>query len=301
MTDEPASGPRRGTLHTGGVAGAAARRLALRLMRPHTAHQATVDRDLVDALQAIARDVDALSERALGTEAVALRGLRDVGDRLRSSVEPELTAGDARIDELAGTVDELRGTLERQGLLGLPADAATGFASGPYPTAPSEPWSDDYVAAHAAFVGHEVLMPSFAFAASAQAATWNGLRPVFVDVGEDDWHLDPGELERVLRKRRDRVAAVVALSSFGTPPSGGGSRTKGAACADAGVPLVIDSAAGFGAVGGDGRAIGAQDDAGLWPRLERAAATRDPGRAAILSCAPATRGAAGSRAGSSSA
>jgi dTDP-4-amino-4,6-dideoxygalactose transaminase len=106
----------------------------------------------------------------------------------------------------------------------------------------------------------EALVPSFAFAASAQAAVWNGLRPVFVDVGEDHWHLDPDHLETALAKRGRRVAVVVALSSFGVPPPPAVRERWAAVCADAGVPLLVDSAAGFGARAGDGVAVGAQGD-----------------------------------------
>ena len=107
----------------------------------------------------------------------------------------------------------------------------------------------------------EVLMPSFAFAASAQAAAWNGLRPVFLDVGCDHWHLDPAELSRALERRRGDVALVIALSSFGTPPPVAVREAWQSACAAHGVPLLVDSAAGFGAIAEDGCPIGAQGDA----------------------------------------
>ena len=107
----------------------------------------------------------------------------------------------------------------------------------------------------------EALMPSFAFAASAQAATWNGLRPVFVDVDSEHWHLDPAELERALEQRRGDVAVVIALSSFGTPPPAAVRQAWQSACAAHDVPLLVDSAAGFGAVAEDGCPIGAQGDA----------------------------------------
>jgi dTDP-4-amino-4,6-dideoxygalactose transaminase len=106
-----------------------------------------------------------------------------------------------------------------------------------------------------------VLMPSFAFAASAQAAAWNGLRPVFLDVDPDHWHLDPAGLERALSERGPDVALVLALSSFGTPPPAAVRERWQAACAGAGVPLLVDSAAGFGAVAEDGCPIGGQGDA----------------------------------------
>jgi dTDP-4-amino-4,6-dideoxygalactose transaminase len=107
---------------------------------------------------------------------------------------------------------------------------------------------------------HEVLVPSFAFAASAQAAAWNGLRPVFVDVAPGHWHLDPVALEAELAAREGRVALVLALSSFGTPPPPEVRWHWEAACHDAGVPLLVDSAAGYGAHAADGVPIGGQGD-----------------------------------------
>lgn len=107
----------------------------------------------------------------------------------------------------------------------------------------------------------DVLMPSFAFAAVAQAAAWNGLRPVFVDVDRDHWHLDPAALEHALQRRRGEVAVVIALSSFGTPPPAVVRERWQSACAAHGVALLVDSAAGFGASADDGCPIGGQGDA----------------------------------------
>jgi dTDP-4-amino-4,6-dideoxygalactose transaminase len=106
----------------------------------------------------------------------------------------------------------------------------------------------------------EVLVPSFAFAASAQAAAWNGWTPVFVDVAPHHWHLDPTALEHALAARQGRVAAVVALSSFGVPPPPDVRRRWEELCNRAGVPLLVDSAAGFGARASDDTAIGGQGD-----------------------------------------
>jgi dTDP-4-amino-4,6-dideoxygalactose transaminase len=107
----------------------------------------------------------------------------------------------------------------------------------------------------------EVLVPSFAFAASAQAVVWNRLHPVFVDVGDEHWHLDPQRLEEALARRAGRVALVLALSSFGVPPPVRVRERWEQLCLDAGVPLLVDSAAGFGAHAADGVAVGAQGDA----------------------------------------
>jgi dTDP-4-amino-4,6-dideoxygalactose transaminase len=106
----------------------------------------------------------------------------------------------------------------------------------------------------------EALLPSFTFPATAQAAIWAGLTPRLLDVDPDDWHLDADRLERELRERGDAVALVLAVSSFGTPPPPAQRRRWERACRDAGVPLVVDSAAGFGAVAADGVPIAAQGD-----------------------------------------
>jgi dTDP-4-amino-4,6-dideoxygalactose transaminase len=107
----------------------------------------------------------------------------------------------------------------------------------------------------------EALLPSFAFAATAQAAVWNGLDPVFADVDPHHWHLAHEELERSLDERRGRIAVVIALSSFGTPPPPETRRRWQELCRQANVPLLVDSAAGFGARAADGAPIGAQGDA----------------------------------------
>ena len=64
----------------------------------------------------------------------------------------------------------------------------------------------------------EVLMPSFTFAATINAVLWAGLEPVFVDVEERSWHLDPARLEQALAERAGSAAAVLACSTFGMPP-----------------------------------------------------------------------------------
>jgi dTDP-4-amino-4,6-dideoxygalactose transaminase len=103
-----------------------------------------------------------------------------------------------------------------------------------------------------------VLLPSFTFPATAQAALWFGLRPRFLDIATDHWHLDPLCLEEELASAGTDVGLVIAVSAFGTPPPSAVRRRWQHACDAAGVPLVVDSAAGFGAVADDGTPIGAQ-------------------------------------------
>ena len=105
----------------------------------------------------------------------------------------------------------------------------------------------------------EVVLPSFTFAAAVNAVLWAGLEPVFVDVEEQSWHLCPEALELALE--RDTVAAVLAGSTFGTPPPDIIRARWQSAAANAEVPLLVDSAAGFGAVTGAGARLGGQGTA----------------------------------------
>jgi dTDP-4-amino-4,6-dideoxygalactose transaminase len=103
------------------------------------------------------------------------------------------------------------------------------------------------------------LIPSFTFLATAQAAIWSGLEPRLADIDPGHWHLDPELLERALEQDGE-IAAVLAVSAFGTPPPPATRERWERACRRAGIPLVVDSAAGFGARAADGVPIGAQGD-----------------------------------------
>ena len=107
----------------------------------------------------------------------------------------------------------------------------------------------------------EVLMPSFTFAATVDAVLWAGLQPVFVDVEPHGWHLDPVALEAALRVRSSTVGAVFAASTFGTPPPLAVRRAWERAASEAGVALLVDSAAGFGATDEGGARLARQGDA----------------------------------------
>jgi dTDP-4-amino-4,6-dideoxygalactose transaminase len=104
----------------------------------------------------------------------------------------------------------------------------------------------------------EVIVPSFTYIASVSAILWSGLTPVFADVAADHWHLDPMALDLALREREGRVAAVLACSTFGCAPPVAVTAAWEEACRQAGVPLVVDSAAGFGSRDELGRALGRQ-------------------------------------------
>jgi dTDP-4-amino-4,6-dideoxygalactose transaminase len=104
------------------------------------------------------------------------------------------------------------------------------------------------------------LLPTFTFSATAQAAIWSGLRPQLLDIEGRSWHLDPQLLERELQSGKTRPSLVIAVSAFGTPPPVAMREHWQRACRAAGVPLLLDSAAGFGAVAQDGIPIGGQNE-----------------------------------------
>ncbi|MGH7316130.1 MAG: DegT/DnrJ/EryC1/StrS family aminotransferase [Candidatus Rokuibacteriota bacterium] len=89
--------------------------------------------------------------------------------------------------------------------------------------------------------GAEVVVPSFTFAATAQALVWNGLVPVFCDCRPDDLTLDPEDVERNLSPR---TAAICAAYVYGLPPDVEG---LSEVAARHGLPLYFDSAQGLGA------------------------------------------------------
>jgi dTDP-4-amino-4,6-dideoxygalactose transaminase len=109
--------------------------------------------------------------------------------------------------------------------------------------------------------GSLVIVPSFTFPATAQAIAWNGLQPLWVDVEPCGWHLDPHALGETLAEHGADVAGVLACSTFGTAPTASQSQAWREACAAAGVPLIVDSAPGFGSSDEGGHLLGAQGDA----------------------------------------
>jgi dTDP-4-amino-4,6-dideoxygalactose transaminase len=60
----------------------------------------------------------------------------------------------------------------------------------------------------------EVVMPSFTFFATGQAALWNGLTPVFADCDPETWNIDPRAVERAITPR---TSAILAVHLYGNP------------------------------------------------------------------------------------
>ena len=89
--------------------------------------------------------------------------------------------------------------------------------------------------------GSEVIVPSFTFAATAQALVWNGLIPVFCDCLPGTCTLDPMDVERNLSPY---TAAICGVAVYGLPPDVDPLLDIGRR---AGLPVYFDSAQGLGA------------------------------------------------------
>ena len=105
-----------------------------------------------------------------------------------------------------------------------------------------------HLALHALGVGpgDEVIVSTFTFAASANAVSYVGATPVFVDSSADDWNLDPELLERALAERAavGRLpAAVISVDLYGQPAD---YRRIEPICERYGVPLIEDAAEALG-------------------------------------------------------
>nr|WP_239655375.1 DegT/DnrJ/EryC1/StrS family aminotransferase [Mycobacterium riyadhense] len=101
-----------------------------------------------------------------------------------------------------------------------------------------------------------VLMPSFTFVGVAQAALWTGYRPWFIDIDADTWQPCVHSARAVLERHRDRIAGIVLVNVFGV----GNPQVDSweALAAEWELPMVVDSAAGFGSAYADGARVGAR-------------------------------------------
>ena len=104
----------------------------------------------------------------------------------------------------------------------------------------------------------EVITPSLTFAATPHAIAWSGATPVFADALDDlSFGVDPADVERRITPQ---TRAIVAMCPYGIP-------CDYAALEDLakrhGLPLLIDSAAAFGARV-DGQLVGGRGDAQIF-------------------------------------
>ena len=110
--------------------------------------------------------------------------------------------------------------------------------------------------------GDAVFVPDFTFFASAEVVSFEGATPVFVDVDERTFNLDPDQLEKeiavVKQQGKLRPRAVVAVDLFGQPAD---YERIEAICKEHGLLLLEDGAQGFGGSIGERRACSFGDAA----------------------------------------
>lgn len=109
--------------------------------------------------------------------------------------------------------------------------------------------------------GDAVFVPAFTFAASAEVVALAGATPVFVDVLEDTYNMDPASLEvaiaMVRREGKLRARAIMPVDLFGQPAD---YRIIAPIAERENLKMLCDTAQGFGGVL-DGKRTGGIGDA----------------------------------------
>lgn len=113
------------------------------------------------------------------------------------------------------------------------------------------------LAVREAILGREgrryAVLPSFTFAATAHAALWSGLTPLFCDIDGETWALSEDRVEALLKSRAGEIACVIPYAPFGS-------------CIDLGfyeriareydVGVVVDAAPSLGSLDSNGKGFG---------------------------------------------
>ena len=132
--------------------------------------------------------------------------------------------------------------------------------------------------------GDEVVMPSFTFVATAEAAAYVGAKPVFADIEASSFCIDPRSLERCLTKK---TRAVIVVHLYGRCA---GMDRIAELCREKKLVLIEDCAQSLGA-DWDGRRAGAWGDFGCFSfyPTKNLAAAGDAGLVTARSPADAER------------
>jgi len=95
--------------------------------------------------------------------------------------------------------------------------------------------------------GDAVIVPSFTFVATAEAVATAGATPIFADVDESTFNLDPASVQRCLRVAHEAgltARAIIAVDLFGLPAD---YATLREIATENNVLLIADAAQSFGA------------------------------------------------------
>jgi dTDP-4-amino-4,6-dideoxygalactose transaminase len=103
-----------------------------------------------------------------------------------------------------------------------------------------------------------VPVASFTAPAAPLALMWSGFEPVLLDIEPETWQPDLRMAERFLRTEAGKVAGILLTNTFGT--ANAAIDAWETLAAEHGVPLVIDSAAGFASEYSWGEPLGSRGD-----------------------------------------
>lgn len=104
------------------------------------------------------------------------------------------------------------------------------------------------VALKALNIGGEVITTPYSFVATTHALHWNGIKPVFCDINEDDFNINPDKIEELITSE---TQAIMPVHIYGNPCD----NKKIQEIADShGLKVIYDAAHAFG-VEQDGKSI----------------------------------------------
>lgn len=105
--------------------------------------------------------------------------------------------------------------------------------------------------------GDEVIVPSLSFIATANAVTYTGAKPVFVDSDAKTWNIDPDKIEAVITPK---TKAIIPVHLYGLPAD---MDTINAIARKHGLVVIEDAAEAHGAMY-KGRMVGSLGDAAVF-------------------------------------
>jgi len=105
--------------------------------------------------------------------------------------------------------------------------------------------------------GDEVITTAFTFFATAEAISLLGATPVFVDIDEESFNIDPGRIESAIN---ERTRVIIPVHLFGRPADW---ERIAMVAGRRGIPILEDCAQSIGA-GVGGRMTGSLGDAGAF-------------------------------------
>ncbi|MEM2104749.1 MAG: DegT/DnrJ/EryC1/StrS family aminotransferase [Candidatus Bathyarchaeia archaeon] len=105
--------------------------------------------------------------------------------------------------------------------------------------------------------GHEVILPSFTFVATAETIVMAGAKPVFVDIDPETFNVSPSEIEKAVTRR---TRAIIAVDLYGAPAD---LKPIREIAEKHGLKIIEDAAQAHGAIY-DNKPVGAYADAACW-------------------------------------